>query len=235
MTRVKWAGFIAIAALALGIATVSPANAAELKNLPEKVTFTFKSSGSLRLETLGGKGVDCTSLTGHGEFTSERLGIAEFKFTECKEPSIGITCTGLSDTTGNVTVAASFHTRHLLPASEGVDVATLISSVHFSCLGVLFTDSGCQASMDLLTTSGGENIVGKLRSSVFIDYLQERGDQKPTSIDTDNGLAMEVCELITKQESGTGESSGLLDSGTIEKFEVNGKSATELVDLTGTP
>jgi len=204
--------------------------------LPEKAKFTFKSSTgeNTRLETLAGKKIECKKVTGSGEATSARLGSLELKMTECEEPGLKVKCTGLSDTTGNITIkGAEFHLRHLLPGSEGMDFLILVGSIHFSCSIVLFTVSGCTASMDILTKSGGENAVNKLLASLFVNFLQEKGDTKPVSVDTDGALAMENCELKSKEGSGANESAGQLGAGTIEACKV-AVECTFLLDLSGT-
>lgn len=206
--------------------------------LPAKATFTVKSTAgeNMRLETLGGKKIECRKDTGSGEVVSGRLGSLELKWTECEEPTLKTKCTGLGDTFGNITVKAEFHLRHLLPASEGVDLLALVGHVHFTCLGVLFLMLGCVASGDILDKSGGVSVVNKLLSSLFLNILQEKGDGKVVSVDTDNGLGMENCELkIAEGTSGTYESAGQLGSGTIETCKSAGVECTFLIDLTGTP
>jgi len=238
MKKLMLLGCISAVSLAGALIAAPIGSALELVNLPLKVKFTLGAGegggGAFVIETLGARRLECKAFAGSGEFTSERLGVAEFKFKECKDPILGTTCTGLSDTAGNVTVKGEFHTRHLLPASEGVNAIMLAGTVHLSCLGVLFTALGCIASMDLLTKSS-TSIVNTLVETVLIDLLQEKGEPKPLSVATDNSLGMENCVLLLKQEVKEFESAGLLDSGVITKFEKEGKAVTELVDLSGTP
>jgi hypothetical protein len=221
---------------ALFVSAVASAHAVELKNLPANVHFVFSASNP-KVQTLGGTIIGCKGVSGSGEFTSERLGAAEFKFTECTEPVLKVSCTGLGDTTsGSITMKGEFHTRHLLPEGEGVNVAVLVVGAHFLCFGILFSDSGCAATMDLLSSKGGTSIVGVLRSSVYAAFLQTSGDASPVSIDTDNSLGMESCEIFGKQEEKAATTYGLLAEGTIEQFRNSkGEETTELVDLTGTP
>jgi len=238
MRQLKLLGLTLMAILSLSVVATSAASALTLEGLPAKLKFSFASTAGekTQLVTLSNKNILCESVSGSGEFLSARLGDVEFKFIKCKDDVIGTTCTGLSDTSGNITVKGEFHLRHLLSPSEAfVTLAILVSGVHFSCLGILFTVNGCVASDDVLTEKGGVNAVNVLRSSYFANFLQSGGDAVVKSIDTDNSLGMEACTLLTKQENGTAETSGQLGSGTINGFKnEKGETVTALIDLTGT-
>ena len=239
MRQVKLLGLALMAILSLSIAATSAASALTLEGLPAKLKFSFASTAGekTQLVTLGGKNILCESVSGSGEFLSMRLGDVEFKFIKCKDDLLGTTCTGLSDTAGNITVKGEFHLRHLLSPNEAfVTLVILVSGVHFSCLGILFTVNGCVASDDVLTEKGGSNAVNVLRSSYFANFLQSGGDAVVTSIDTDTSLTtMEECVLLTKQEGGTAETSGQLGSGTINGFKnEKNETVTALSDLSGT-
>jgi len=234
MRSLKLIGIALLASLSLTIAATSAAQAVTLKFLPEKSTFKFAGNGSSMLETLGKKRIVCLSFTGSGEIHSERLGQMVFFFTDCLEASLKLKCTGLSDTTtGNITIAAEWHLRHLLSPNEAAfDIAILVSAVHFSCAGLLFTVNGCVASDDLVRKSIW--LAGELASIFEFAFLLSNGDAAVPSIDTDNSLGMENCILLTKQEAGTAESSGEEGSAIAEKCEAGGLECTFLVDLTGT-
>jgi len=239
MRRLKLIGLALIAMLSLGIASASMAQAVEfhLKVLPEDAKFTFASTANTetRLETLEKKAIVCKKVEGSGNFTTERLGQVEFKFSSCKDAILGTTCTGLADTAGNITVKGEFHIRHLLPATEGVNIAVLVTGVHFSCLGILFTVNGCIASKDILKEKAGVSAVNLLLTEMFVEFSQNAGDPSVPSIDTDNSLAMETCELLTKQEAGSAVMSGQAGSGTLKNFQnKEGVSVTGLIDLEGT-
>jgi len=240
MKRFKLLCLALMAMFSLAAAVTSVAQAEEsieiLPGVGTKFSFASKAGENTKLETLGGSKIECKKVTGSGETTSVQLGKVEFKFVECEEPALKVKCTGLGDTvTGSITVKeAEFHIRHLLPASEGANLAVLVKGIHFSCLGILFTVEGCVASMDILTLAG-VSAVNLLVLDVVVDFLQEKGDQKPISIDTESGLAMENCELKTKKETAAAESSGQLGSGTLEKFEKGGVPVTILIDLKLTP
>jgi hypothetical protein len=234
MERLKPLGFALIALLSTMLTAASIAQGVELKLLPPKAKFNYNSIGGATLETLTGKKVECEHVEGKGEVLSERLGEVTLVFEGCK--SLGIACTGLSDTTsGHITIEAEFHIRHLLEG-EGVSIAFLVGHVHFSCSIVLLLVLGCVASMDLLSGEKGENVVNHLRMSYFVSFLQTKGDQEPTSIDTDNSLAMETCTLKVKEGTGEYVSSGLLGSGEVKDCENEiGQLCTFLIDLSGTP
>jgi hypothetical protein len=218
----------------LAVAATSTAQAVELKFLPEKSSFKLKSIGSVLLKTLGNKQITCLSLTGSGESHSERLGEMVLFFLDCLEVSLKIKCTGLSDTTtGNITISGEWHLRHLLsPDTEHFNVAILLSAVHFSCAGLLFTVNGCIASNDL-TYLKSIWVAGTLAEQFGLSFAQTGGDPNVSSIDTDNSLGMEACTLLTKQEAGTSESTGLEGSSEVEKCEKGGLACTFLIDLSG--
>jgi len=214
-----------VAFTVLAIASSTAWAYTEFRPLPEGVLFSFESEVEKpKLDTLGGKNILCLHLSAKGKFTSDRLGwILEAMFTGCEEPSLKIKCTDLSSgITGVLFVNGEFHIRHLLPESNGVTFVLLPGLIHFSCLGILFVLSGCVASTDVLTKQNGESVVNKKLTSSYTTFLQERGDQKITSIDTDSSLGMEECILKMKQEAGSSESAGLLTLGsfTLEATEI---------------
>jgi hypothetical protein len=245
MKQFKLLGLMLVAVFAVSSVVASVASAVELTVLPlpgntaaTEVKFKFESKAGeeTRLETLAGKRIECTKVTGNGQFTSETLGPVEFKFVGCREPALGVKCTGLEtgDREGEILFKASFHIRHLLVNNSPSEVSLVVlpGHVHFTCFGVLFLVLGCVSSMDVLTVERGEGVIERLRESVFANFLQERGDQGITSIDNQASNAMENCLLETKE--GTGgryESSGQLGSGTIKEFEQNGRKVTLLVHL----
>jgi hypothetical protein len=244
MKQIKRLSMALMAVFALSAAAASLASAAELTVLPlpgntaaTEVTFKFESKAAeiTKLETLSGKVIECRKVTGSGGFTSETLGLVEFKFVECTGP-LGVRCTGLEpgDREGEILFKASFHIRHLLINNTPSEVSLVIlpGHVHFSCFNILFLVLGCVASMDLLTEPNGSGIIERLRESVFANFLQERGDQLPPEIDTQTSDAMERCILLTKEGTTREyESSGQLGSGTINGFEQNGRRVTLLVHL----
>jgi len=242
MKRLKILGVALFAILSLGVTIASVAQAVETlpKLLPAGLGFSFKSKvGEItKLSTLGGKSIECEKVTGSGEeAANESLGKVEFKFEKCKDSLLKTTCTGLSDTAGNITVKnTEWHLRHLLKPEEAfVNIVILVpaGSVHFSCLGILFTVEGCVASMDILTL-GGLNAVNLLLSDAMVNFLTTNGDPNPLSVDTEDSLGMENCELKTKQENQAAESSGQSGTGEIEKCEAGGKECTFLIELAGT-
>src|SRR5690242_3866582 len=92
---------LAVLAILIPITT---SNATELALLPEKAKFSLKGNGESKLVTLSKKEFKCTGVTGSGEAVSERLGTLTFKYTGCTGP-LGVSCTGLSDTSGSITVS----------------------------------------------------------------------------------------------------------------------------------
>jgi len=249
MRQLKLLGIALIAILSLSIAATTTAQAVTLKFLPEKAKFSFKSKAGTvtKLKALGGQGIECKSVSGTGEATTEELGLVDFLFLECKDTILGTKCTGLNDTTtGSILVHAEWHLRHLLEHPTDVDFVILIlgdgttgsTAAHFSCLGILFTVTGCVASDDILLIDELLWLAGQLEKELLVNFLPKEagsGDALNTSIDTDNSLGMETCELKTKKEAGTAESSSQSGTGVVEKCTSGGVECTFLFDLTGTP
>jgi len=250
MRQLKQLGIALIAILSLSIAATTAAQAVELKFLPEKAKFSFKSTGKTVLRKLGtATTVECLTVEGTGEATSERLGLIDFLFLDCLEPSLKVKCTGLNDTTtGSILVHAEYHLRHLLkepgPEKDLIlvilvlgDGTTGSTAAHFSCLGVLQTVTGCVASDHLLLDNKELWLAGQLEKLFLVNFLPKvgsLGDQSYTSVDTDNSLGMETCVLSAKQEGGTAESASQEGNGEVEKCTTStGTECTFLIDLTG--
>jgi len=243
MRQLKLLGIALIAILSLSIAATTAQAEITLKLLPEGAKFSFKSNTKTKLKTLGGKEIECASTSGTGESTSAALGFADFLFLECKEPKLGVKCTGLNDTTtGSILLHAEYHLRHLLEHPKDVDLVILpigdgttgSTAAHFSCFGVLFTVTGCVASDDILLVNKELWLALQLDKELLVNFLPKEagsGDALNTSIDTANSLGMETCELKTKQENGTAESSSQEGTGIVEKCTNGGVECTFLFDL----
>jgi len=234
----RWVTFLPLMSIMLLLGVSPPtSDAVVLDVLPAGLTYSLSNflSSIFKRETLSGKKVECKTATGGGEYTSERLGRIELKFSGCKDGVLGTTCTGLTDKAGAITEVGEVHVRHILTETKAVNVVILLQATHFSCLGILLVESGCVASDELLTESGGENLVNKLVKSSFAAFLQLNGDAVTQSVSTDAGLGMESCVLSTKQESGSPESTSWSLSLSFGTFEHLGVTITALVDLTNSP
>jgi len=235
MRQLKLLGIALVAILSLGLAAVSAAQAVELKFLPEKATWTLKSNGPVTLVRLGGGQIVCTSAAEGAEGTSEAAGIAEAIFSGCLDPVMKTACTGLSDTTGNITFKGAWHLRHLLsPLEEDTTLVLLFGTAHYSCSSLLFLLGGCLASDDLKKDNNTLLLRNELVSLFQVNFLQVNGDAVVKSIDTSTSLGMEECVLLSKLENGAWESEALEGSFTAEKCEAGGKPCTFLIDLKGT-
>jgi len=231
MRRIGLLG-LTVAVLGLVSAGLSSVAQAALGLLPggggggEGITMKIKGGGgggSIGWETLGGKKVECNVVEGVAKSLHDDEGEIELKYKECKEPALGTTCTGLADTSGNITIPATYYFRYLLPSTgSGVNLAILIGQVHFSCSLVLVLVSGCYSSADATPLS-------TLTKELKINFLEEKGDQKPTEIDNKAGTAMESCVLKMKFGSGAEESAALFWNETVSKFEQGGKAIEVLL------
>ena len=91
MIRLRIVGLALVVVFAMSAMVASAASAA----LPEfSTSSTFKaSSGHALLETKAGHKVECSASTGEGTITAPKsVTKASVKFTGCKEPEIGATC-----------------------------------------------------------------------------------------------------------------------------------------------
>jgi hypothetical protein len=235
MRQLKLLGVTTMAIFALGIAATSAAQAVELKFLPGTATWSLKSNGQVTIVRLAGGQIVCTSAKGVSEVTSEAAGITEVMLSGCLDPTLSAPCTGLSDTTGNITFKGAFHLRHLLsPLEIDTTLVLLFSPTHYSCSSLLFILSGCLSSDDLKKDNGTLLLRGELVSLFQVVFLQVNGDAVVQSIDTSNSLGMEGCILLSTPGAGMPESEALEGSFTAEKCEVGGKPCSFLIDLTGT-
>jgi hypothetical protein len=239
MRFIKQFSLALIAVFALGAATASVASAesAGIMMLPDSnegaagMTFSFASTTGERWvwETVGGKKIECTGVTGSGTASSDPLGSVAFKVVGCEEPALKVKCQS-GATTGEIAFTAEYHYRYLLPSpNSGVQMAILLptAGIVFKCSIVEVKVKGCVSSMDLEKGKGTGVLGDELVKSFFVNFLQEKGIQKPTSIDNEAATEMVSCVLMTTM-SGKTEESGQLGSGTVEKFE-KAKVATEVL------
>lgn len=245
MRRLELLGIALMTSLSVIVAMAGSAEAGELKVLSPHMKFSFSHPTPSTAQTLSGKRLECSSVTGSGEMTSERLGVAEVKFVGCSTQVLGLTvkCTGLEagDKEGEVLIKVEFHFRHLLINGNPSEASLMIllGHAHLTCAGVLFLKLGSICSDELLTAKGGESAINRLLSSGFAAFLGSNGDAVVHEVDTDNSLGMETCEVLLKEgtsESNKYESATVLSGeGTVESFKnEKNETVTGLLDETGT-
>jgi hypothetical protein len=230
MKRLKLLGLALIAVFALSAAVTAVASAELVSFLPtgsaaSPVTFTAKS-GAGKLETLGGGKIECASDKGTGEVTSSDAGHFVVEFEGCKNPTLGVSCADLShtDAQGVIKVEGAFDLRMGLSGQPLGIIAFLVNpDVHFLCSIVLFTVLGCAAGE--ITASQ----LNTLTNKVEVLLKQKAGENEILSIDNLAETAMEECTLLTKQGTGTEETSGEETHEELTGFKQNGAAVTMLI------
>jgi hypothetical protein len=224
------------AILALSAITMAGTAAAALPEILPTPTATnpieFSDKGGAgELLTLGGaEPVKCEKNVSSGKATSLKLGTFTIKFEGCKA---GIaTCTGLKDTSGNITVEkAAFHFWYgelvLNGQLEPAFVILLEETVHFTCGGLVLIEvlkGGCDAGWVLET-----NKLVKKFEVHFKEHEAHSGDPDIHEVENDEGKLI-VCELPVLVNHAEKEDHGaILQLDTIEKFKQGGKEIEVLM------
>ena len=230
MKRVRLFGLVLVSVFALGAAVAGVASA-EVSFLPlgsSSLTYSFTiSGGASKYQTLSGKTIACTSSSGTGEVSSERLGTFKVEFAGCEEPTLKVKCADLSQTSdnGRIKMEGEFHLRMGLSGQPLGLIAFLINpDVHLLCSILLFVLLGCMVGEI-------DSELEKLISEVLILIKQAAGENTILSIDNDAETAMESCDLLGKQGTGTEETSALELHWTLTNFKdvQTGASVTVLI------
>ena len=218
MKRVRLLGLALVSVFALGAAVAGVASA-EVSFLPlasSSLEYSFTiSGGAAKFGTLAGKEITCTSSKGTGVVTSERLGTFKVEFEGCEEPKLKVKCAGLSQPSDNgiIQMEGEFHLRMGLSGQPLGLIAFLIKpDTHLLCSILLFVLLGCMVGEI-------DSELEKLISEVLILLKQSGGENTILSIDNDAETAMENCDLLSKQGTGTEETSALETHWTLTGFE----------------
>jgi len=204
------------AVLALG-AFATSAFAALPSFLPEtELTFTGKSVGATKLQSLGSLAVECSSATAEGTIKAGKsLGPFHITFKGCK--SAGGPCTGSGEATEVILVLGEYH---IVPGLPGITlILFLISpSVHFTCtilgIKVLILVSG-EVACEIPAAETNK----KVKSFKFKCAAgKEGGDPGVKSYKNDEGKEVSLTEgLLTElEENGKPEMSSQAGEGTVE-------------------
>lgn len=143
--RVCYLGLVVLSLCSSAVIVVSSTTAAIIVNLPEKArTQTGKSSGVMRLSSLGGNTLECTGLTDTGTESAAKPPSGEYHFTvsgcKAEKPVKGVICTSSGDSSGTVLVLGTWElVFDKNPATEALVAATLfkIAEFGFECTALL--------------------------------------------------------------------------------------------------
>ena len=207
MKRVRLLGLALVSVFALGAAVAGVASAAvSVLPLPSAaLTYSAMSVGKTHtVRTLSGKAITCTGSNGTSEFTSERSGHITMELEGCEEPSLKLKCADLSQASdnGKIKIEGEFNLRMGLSGQPlGLRAFLINPDVHFLCSIVLFVLLGCSA--------GEIAPLNELTNEVLTLFHQSAGESEILSIDNDAETAMESCDLLSKQGTGTEETAGV--------------------------
>jgi len=204
MQRLKVVLLALMAVFALSAFASSTAFAAEAEFLPTSSEKYTGTSGPGTLETLSGSQIVCKSDTSEGAYTG-RTATVHIDFKECKNPSLGVTCTGLGEAAGVILVLASsaLLVYDTLTPTLGVGLLVTLVPVHFSCSFVLIEVLG--QVLCLVTP------VGTAAKHGEVVCQQSKGDATETDY-FEGGVLHTVTGLLTSTNHGAEESSGELTS-----------------------
>jgi hypothetical protein len=201
MRSVKALFALFVAVVAAGLALSATASAAEIGVLPAS-SFTV-TSGAGKFVSKNGLTLSASTDKGSGEFAEGKDNLGTFKvtFEKVKGP-VACVATGLSDTSGNVSVSGTFHVGLSLgeSPSDVPVIAFFINEVHLTCGGVLTFVRGC-AIGKIDTLKGKETVIllhQKEGVNEFTDFSLELGATAP----------MFSCILETSTGGGAFQQSG---------------------------
>lgn len=71
--------------------------------------FTMKNTGTMLFSTTSGETVECTTITGSGQYNNATSGVLSLKYHGCKELDSGTTCTGtgMGEPAGTISTTAN--------------------------------------------------------------------------------------------------------------------------------
>jgi hypothetical protein len=180
--------------------------------------------GKNTLQTVAGKTISCTSVTGSGKLTSETLGTYEAVFEGCT--AAGVKCLGLSDAVaGHITVKGEAHLVYDNETTLGLAVADLNEAVHFMCSAKLITVTGC--GLGLIKPINNVVAAG---SNYEVTVKEAGGKMEDTKYTYNTGEAAKTCVLMSSENGGVAEEAGLTVEAGVGQVAVAGKTvASELM------
>jgi hypothetical protein len=237
MARIRLIGVSLMAVFAIFALTASVAAAEEkTKMLPEaNVTFTGKGGEGKLQSTANTLEIKCKKGKGTGTIESANLGKYSTTFEECTS-SLGGTCTGSGDTSGNITNSGTYHFWLALELKTGERRETLVGALvflptekHLTCV-VLGTNNlvlvkGCVAAL-----AEPLNTLTEVTKDVFANN-GTRGVQLITKVLPSGRTEEENCILLSSRDL-TGEvfaQSALVGTAENEKFMVGAEKVTVLL------
>jgi hypothetical protein len=151
---------------------------------------TFSSKGE-------GLAVKCKATSvgsGSSELKTDKSGTLDVLFSECK--SSGLTCTGLGDTAGTISVEGEYRLRYATLSPKTVSLALLLNAFHFTCSIVLVIIRGC--------LGGLVEPINKSTEVLKLAYKQKGpGEQEPSKIFNEEGSAEESCQMEASINGGS--------------------------------
>jgi hypothetical protein len=212
MKRFRTLGSLFVVVFALAVAVVAPAAFALPELLPVKAggtPFTALNDGTeeVKLETVGGNSFSCKSVISLGGQETDTLGTFTIDFKECKNPTIGVSCTTSGDASGVILTKGSFHyvidTLGATLGANGVAILFLPETTTFEC-----------SSLAKLVITGKlvclllEPLVS--RSTHLFHCIQKAGVQNETSYYNATGTLITGVFVSVSLNGGAAEQTGLL-------------------------
>lgn len=231
MLRIRIIGLALVAAFALSAVAVASASAAlpELTKpgTMEKVEgeITGKASGATKLETAGGKIVECTAATsakGKSVNTKETEGTV-ITFTGCSSPGAGA-CTSESAKNSGEIITSAIKTKIGYLSGTSGEVGIEFFVTRESTLTATFVKFGCLGGFAKIEVHGAlvcrlgkaQHNTPTMSLTLECNKGSTAGSQEFTHIE---GGVMTEAKLQSNLNGGTFEASNQQGSGTIEFAE----------------
>jgi hypothetical protein len=218
MRHLRLSGLLLFAAGAIAAILATTAHALPTI-LPETITTgTGKSIGETELVKANGGSIRCKSGRGfEGTVESNHhLGMFHLALEGCTAEGL-FTCTGLGDNSGVVLKLGSWHlvydTLGASLAQDGVAILSLISTVHFECVGKLFIENGMGLCLVLNPTA---------LTKVFEFHCNKAvGAVRPeiTKYYNEAGTLVSIRQEEVAENEGTAVDGVIVGLGTVESPE----------------
>lgn len=195
------AGFIAtiVAALVFGALPCASAWAVELPEFTTETTFTG-TSGKSTFESIKGTKMTCKSASTEGSPTNAKEGTFHAVFAGCEEPAFKLTCAGLAEKAGTVSIPGTYRLVRL----KGGKAADLLTDeeVHVTCGGLLlFKMKG--------PTLASIAPLGSKTTKYELQVKETKGKQELTEYENDEGAAVGKIVPLVSVNEGAFEEAGV--------------------------
>ena len=194
--------------------------------------FTIKHTGTMLIGSSSGNTVECTTITGSGQYNNATSGVLTLKYHSCKDLATGTTCTGTADPAGTISSTANLTFQNVylekdvngVPHNPGITIKGVTAGgigehvATFKCKFGLLTTILSGTVLAALDNPGVE--CNNLRKELAIKFeTTAHGVQRWNQVTTTGAI-----EDLTAMLNGTPETAALV--GTTDLNLENSVTAT---------